>query len=313
MFGLNGSSGKKQDVALCFGEKYYSIAGVGQDNSLLFAESRVFSEDLSQVISQGLTNDVERLNLIGASCQVVLTPDQYQLVLMDALNVPPEEMAKAIRWKLKGLIDYPLNDIAVDVYPIPPYGVAGRQKKVLVAVTPMSKLKNKLSLFESAYLRVAGVGISELALRNILALVSKDSPSPIIVISLENGMHKLQIFFENYLYLVRALNMPSNVMEDGASGVDNVLLEIQRSMDYCLSELKLSEVKKIYFTPGYHQANTLLSYLNTELAQEVELLDLAKIIEVEPGMNWKKQHDCFYSIGGALNHIHVQKQKEQRL
>ena len=53
-------------------------------------------------------------------CATLLEPGDYQLLLVEAPNVPPAELKAAIRWRIKDLLDYHVDDATVDVLDIPP-------------------------------------------------------------------------------------------------------------------------------------------------------------------------------------------------
>jgi len=299
MFGLNLKARTGKTIACCLSERGYSLAAVKDNKKLIFNLSREFASK-PELMRKTFADDVAQLHIVGAQCRVILAPGQYQLLLMDALDVPEEEMVKALRWRLKGLVDYPLNDIAMDAFIVPPHGVVGQRRKVFVAVTLLSALKTKLAMLEAAYLTVSSIGIGELALANLLALMPKKPEAPLIVISLEQSLCQLQIIYSDKLYLVRQLPFNQSLIKEVGVMGEGVLLEIQRSIDYCLSELKLPEPQQIVFTPGFHEATDLLAFLRQELTKEIILLDIGNFLQMEPRLTLKEEQDSFYSIGGAL-------------
>lgn len=301
MFGFKFNQSLKQTLACCLEESSYSISLVDANNRVVIHKHRDFSEKSSlNTLNEALTKDIEHLGLIGLSCRLILTSNQYELLHMDALDVPDEEAPKALRWRLKGLVDYPLNDVAIDVFHIPPHGVAGGRKKIFVAVTPLSALKIKLSTLEMAYLNTDVVTISELALRNFLTFVPLKHEAPVIVIGFQQKSCQLLLFFKNDLYLIRELSLNKKQVEENAPEAQSILLEIQRSMDYCQSELKLPGPRQIYLTPSFHKAGELLQFLRDELSVDVVLIDMNDYLEIEPKLDLESQHNAFYSISGAL-------------
>lgn len=301
MFGLSAKTSEQHTVAFSLGEKNYSVASFEDNKTLLFAECRNFADKIPELIRQALKEDIERLHLIGKKCRVVLEPGQYVLLLMDALDMPPEDMAKALRWRLKGLVDYPLNDIVIDVFHAPAHGVAGQRKKVFVAITQLSTLKSKLDWFESAYMEVSTVSIAELAQRNILSWMPNVFSNTVLVIGMGETSCQLQIYHDNDLYLVRELSIAPSLFTKNSPQAHNILLEIQRSMDYCLSELKIPEPQQIIFTPGFFAEPSFLEFLHEELKKEVKLLDLSHLFTLDRSIGLQTQQDCYYSIGGAVN------------
>src|SRR5918996_2259332 len=66
-----------------------------------------------------LTRLARQFRLERYRCTTLLPRDDYQLHQVDAPNVPAAEMKAAVRWRVKDLIDYPLETATVDVLDIP--------------------------------------------------------------------------------------------------------------------------------------------------------------------------------------------------
>src|SRR5512141_641180 len=60
----------------------------------------------------------EKFELARYRCATLLHPAEYQLMMVDAPNVPREELKAAIRWRVKDLLDYHIDDAAMDVLDI---------------------------------------------------------------------------------------------------------------------------------------------------------------------------------------------------
>lgn len=252
-----------------------------------------------ETMANTLADDAKEQHWIGASCNLILAPQQYQLVVMDALDVPEADRAKALKWHLKGLIEYPLNDIALDVF-MAPSNNHSKQQKVFVAVTPLSKLRTKLALFESACIDINEVGIAELALRQICTFLPNPQGAPMMVLSLEKEHCQLHVFYHHQLYLVRTLKKVEPIAKEGSSEMENMLLEIQRSIDYCLVTLRIPEPQRIVFTPGFYKTKSVLDYLKKEQKKPIDVIDLNSLLALNTPLTPELQHHLFYSIGGAL-------------
>ncbi|EHL30648.1 hypothetical protein [Legionella drancourtii] len=298
MFGIGKP--KAQPPLACFLSDYgYSLVGLENAQHIGFYEEHYFSAPSPLLIAQCLAEDVNKHYLVGHSCQVILAPNLYQLILMDMPDVAEDEIAKALRWQLKGLIDYPLNDIAVDAFTVPPHGAGGKRKKTFVTVTLLSALINKVAMLESCLLNVASISISELALSKILTRYPLLSDAPSIVISYDEELCQLHVHYQHDLYLFRTLPMSPSIIQADSSANQDMLLEIQRSIDYCLIELKLPEPKQIFFTPSFYEAKNLLIFLQKELDKDVRLLDINLLFASEP-IAPEIMSKIFYAVGGAL-------------
>jgi len=58
-------------------------------------------------------------------CSTLLDIGDYQLLLVDAPEVPPQELRAAVRWQIQDLIDFHIDDAVLDVFDAPPGGPAG--------------------------------------------------------------------------------------------------------------------------------------------------------------------------------------------
>jgi len=298
---------KKQDqpellVASCLGENSYSIAAVTQDKRVLFCQHRVFNDNAVHQMAKSLADDVDRFNLITHSCQLILLPGQYQLILMDALDVPEADMAKALRWSLKGYSDYDLDDVAIDVFLLPLE--TGDQKKALVALTPLSILNKKRAVYESAFLEITVVSIAEIALKKVLTLMRPSTPNPdeapIIVITICDTIRKLHIVYQDQFCLIRDLSSSARPAPDEPAELADIIGELERSIDYCVNKLNLPEPKQLFFTPGFHRAVDYFQTIKEKLALDVSIIDLNDYLKMESPLSLEVQHEVFYSIAGAL-------------
>ncbi|MDA9271821.1 hypothetical protein N9Q05_00340 [bacterium] len=303
MFGFEKQIQPDLSIACCLGVMHYSLAVLTQNKHVLHCLSKKFDESTLPLMAKTLASDVERLNLLAHDCQLILFPGQYQLILMDALDIPEADMAKALRWSLKGLSDYDLDDVAIDAFMLPE--VAGdSQKKIMVAITPLSKLDKMRAVLESACLEVTTASVSEIALINLLALMfpvtSDENTAPLLMISLCDTIRKLHIVHNNTFYLVRELPLLTNAITDEPVEMSNIILELERSIDYCINKLNLSEPKQILFTPGFHNAVAYLKIIEEKLGINTTIIDLNDYLNIEPALSLKEQHDVFYSIAGAI-------------
>ncbi len=300
MFGFRIKEASQASFTLYLDAKSYSMASVDAHRRVLFAESRALKEKNDPLLERSLAGDVERLWLIGKSCRVILASGLYQLLLMDAPNVSDDEMAKALKWQLKGQIDYPLNDIVLYTLQVPLHGTGGQRKKVFVAITQLSQLKTRLAMLERVCLDVRSVHISELSLVKLVAIMPHDNQFPIMVISWHETVCQIHVLFQNELFLVRELPLSSGLILKDTTTSQHLLLELQRSFDYCQVELKLPEIKQVLLTPSFYGDEELLVYLNKELGKEIKWIDLNTLFTLERPLSMKEQSDVLFCLGGAV-------------
>jgi MSHA biogenesis protein MshI len=94
-------------------------------------------------------------------CATLLEPGDYQLLQVEAPNVPPAELKAAIRWRIKDLLDYHVDDATVDVLDIPPdptgaarshsmYAVAARNDAIQACIERFDAVQIPLSVIDIA-------------------------------------------------------------------------------------------------------------------------------------------------------------------
>jgi MSHA biogenesis protein MshI len=70
-------------------------------------------------MDQALADIIQKNTLGRAPLSAVVDSGSYQLVQLEAPNVEPQEWRAAIRWRLRDVIDFPLEEATVDVFEIP--------------------------------------------------------------------------------------------------------------------------------------------------------------------------------------------------
>lgn len=176
----------------------------------------------------------------GAHTTVVLPLDQYsvfQLERPDGLN--DHDLADALRWKLKDLLDYSPSNAVCDVFEFPQDASRGRGHLVNVVAARKSLAKELVELVSSAGLELRRVDVAELALRNFAARMDT-SGRGMALVHLRDGYGQMVVCKGPVLYLSRRLDVSSAELRDAGSqenAVQSLALEMQRSLDYFESQL----------------------------------------------------------------------------
>jgi len=295
---------KKQQYHPCFCLRQEGVSMVIFDqNSQKITAHEFITADLNddeevQLLLLELSN---RYDLAGKKCQLVLMPGQYQLLMTERLEVPMEEMAQALKWRIKGLLDYPIDDVSISVCEIPPHGISGQKKAVFLAATQQSWLEKKIDQFGRAYMSISNVTIADMAIRNIIS-DKYDNGQPLACLYIDTLVSKIIIYNKHNLFLIRQLSHNINLNDKGAmsSALDNILLEVQRSYDYCVSELKLNSPSKLIVSPRVVSHKELYDYLQTNLSTPVEAIDLIPYLQVEESLSLERQSQLLLPIGCGL-------------
>ncbi|HUT40683.1 MAG TPA: hypothetical protein VM011_05015, partial [Gammaproteobacteria bacterium] len=81
-------------------------------------------------------------------CSTLLDIGDYQLLVVDAPEVPPQELRAAVRWQIQELIDFHIDDAVLDVFDAPPGGPAGTRKQMYVVVARAATVKQRIDQLE---------------------------------------------------------------------------------------------------------------------------------------------------------------------
>ncbi|TSA15955.1 MAG: hypothetical protein D4R74_05425 [Betaproteobacteria bacterium] len=140
-------------------------------------------------------------------CATLLHPAEYQLLMVDAPNVPRDELKAAIRWRVKDLLEYHIDDATMDVLDIPFDKEAPGKSHYMYAVAAKNEtVQGQISQFERARIELQVIDIPETAQRNIAELYeTADRGVGMLTFDHAGGLFTLS--YAGELYLARRLDV----------------------------------------------------------------------------------------------------------
>jgi MSHA biogenesis protein MshI len=263
-------------------------------------------------------------------CTTLLAAGQYQLLSVDAPSVPPQEMKEAVRWRLKDMIDFPVDQATIDMVDVPVFNASGARNQTLFAVAAQnSVIEQRQMLFAKAKIALTAIDIPEMAQRNMSALLEPEGRG-IAMLSFNADGGLLTVTYNGELYLSRRIDVSSTQLlsVDGQRGVgnsagrdielapdeeklvardaqlsifDKITLELQRSLDHCDRQYHFIVVDKLVLAPI--DAPALRAHLSTNMYMPVQMLDLADIVDLSDAphlLKSQQQQRFFMCLGAAL-------------
>ncbi|HEX8962571.1 MAG TPA: hypothetical protein VF801_06165 [Rhodocyclaceae bacterium] len=217
-----------------------------------------------------------RARLTGR-CTTLLRHGQYQIVQVEAPQVPAEERREAVRWRIKDMLEFPVDQAGVDVVDIPGGGGAGRGPQVFGIAASHAALTPLIRLFQDAKIRLQAVDIPELAQRNVAALFEEEGRGLATLCFDANG-GRMVFTYKGELFATRRIEVAAaDLVARGAEapgGVfERVLLDVQRSLDNFDRNYSFITLSKLLVAP-MPGAEAFVAYLKDNLYQTVELMDL---------------------------------------
>ena len=283
-FGRLSARGKPPGwLAVELGEDSVSLAHVvpnGGQPAVEFAEER--SWDAAD--PKSLEQVVREFGVKRFQCTTLLRPDQYQILLVEAPAVKPEELKSAVRWRIKDLLDYHVDDATIDVLDVPvPAGVAQRTHYMYTVAARNEVIRATIDRFAAAGMPLAVIDIPDTAQRNIAALLENDQRA-VVTLSFDTQGGLITVNFNGELYLSRRLDVTLAQLADAEGEArerifDRVLVETQRSLDHCERTYPFFALGRLAVGPFPGGAG-LREHLAANLYLPLEILDLAQLVRL---------------------------------
>jgi MSHA biogenesis protein MshI len=235
----------------------------------------------------------------------VLPSDKYSMLLVEAPEVPADELRAAVRWRVRDLIDFHIDDAVLDVFQMPGRRPGGHGQMMYAIAARSDGVQAAVDVAEDAGLRLKAIDILELSLRNIGLLLDKDERGIALMYLAENTGVML-IVRQGALYLARRLETGVRTLADAGelrSGlIDGLALEARRSLDYFESHFEQSSVPVIY-TSGLKPGD--IDQMSGELGLRVRNIELGSLFETAVDYDDEISRRCLPAIGAALRHEEV--------
>lgn len=241
------------------------------------------------------------------ACTTLLATSEYQMLVVDAPNAPPDELKSAVRWRIKDMLDFHVDDATIDVLDIPPDKNSPTRGHSMYAVATKSEtIRQRQQLFAQAKISLSVIDVPEMAQRNIAALLEPPGRGlAMLSFSDEGGL--LTITQDGELYLARRIDIPLEQLtsagaEQKASLFERIVLELQRSLDHFDRQFNHITLAKLLLGPLPEQLGLKENlagnlYLPVESMNLDDVLNLSNVPALE---DIGRQATCFLTLGAAL-------------
>jgi MSHA biogenesis protein MshI len=236
----------------------------------------------------------------------VLAVERYRLLAQDAPDLPRTEWADALRWRLKDVVDFPVDTAAIDVLAVPGPTESSPPRSVLVAIASAEAVKEVSTFAERARLPLAAIDVVETALRNLCALQG-DAPRARALLWLGEASAYLVVTLRGELLMTRQIDvglarLNSAVPEEQAAAHERVALEVQRTLDLCERLFSHANTASLAVVPCVGAAELVASlagavYIPVALLPMHEQLDFSAVPALA---NVAAQAEYAIAIGSAL-------------
>jgi MSHA biogenesis protein MshI len=299
MFGRRDREPGWLAIALQPGELHYAhgIRGSGRPSVLRCGKRAL---DASAKVAADLSKE---LGFERYRCSTVLPAGEYQLLLVDTPGVQPSELKTAVRWRIKDLLDYKIDEATVDCLEVPADPASGGTSRWTYAVAARNDaVKGCIGRFEAAAIPLQVIDIQETAQRNIASLFETDGHG-LAFLSVDARQALLTVNFRGELYLARRIDIGvDDLFGDGREdALARMALELQRSFDHFDRQFPYVRIAKLALGPeprdtglGAHLAQNL--DLPVEATHLHDVVAFGEDVHLDERTTW----ELFSVLGAAL-------------
>ncbi|MES2878129.1 MAG: hypothetical protein V4713_06880 [Pseudomonadota bacterium] len=160
---------------------------------------------------------LQGLGLKGLETRIMLRPEQYQLLQIDAPAVAPEELRSAARYQIKEMLESHVDDVTLDVMRVGDGQQKGVQHLFVVAATN-AVLREVLDLGDALQWTVSVIDIQETAQRNLqtalTGLEGRTDRATAALVLVEGQQVVLTISANEELFYSRRFELPTAFLTD---------------------------------------------------------------------------------------------------
>jgi MSHA biogenesis protein MshI len=314
----------------------------------------------------------------GIPAVLVLDDDDYEVLLVEAPNVPDEELSAAIEFRIGDLLAQPIEETAIQALRLPRDAYRGRMSTAHAIACPNETIKKRVRWAQKLHLVVEIITVPELSLLNVLAASSIDQGIALLELGPNHGC--IRLYQNGALFLTRHVEIGIDVLdinsaveettfenasaEDGdhsdinlgemrlddltsensdsgdnfesselqlevaeddwtsykeayvgfspkaqvnGQQVENLVLEVQRSLDYYESQLGMGQITQLWLMGGDRDLKDLVDAMQPLLNAHIEQPDIADKLAKKMGMEVSNDvidiNKAVTALGGALAYV----------
>ncbi|ART79237.1 MSHA biogenesis protein MshI [Oceanisphaera avium] len=218
-------------------------------NRLVAIDAQELTRALEQEIderesaAQALRAFIDAQQWQGRAIHLVLNRHWYQQTLIEKPAMPEAELSQALPWCMRELVSQPIENLLFDYIDLPP-GPVG-QSRIAVYSSERDQLAHLVQAINFKG-EVASIGVDELVIANLLSpeergLLLHKMPGQELTVTF---IHHQQWHFSRTIRGFQALDDEQMPVDQFV--FDNLLLELQRSIDYAVGQLKLNPPENWY-------------------------------------------------------------------
>lgn len=213
----------------------------------------------------------------------VLQHGQYQLLTLDAPDLPREEWRDAVRWSIKEMVDFPVETAGIDVIDIPFNPQQLRRASLMAVVAPRSALAPLADAGADAGLTWGAIDVPETALRN-LAVLGAESGGDEALLHVGATHSTLVVVAQGELLVSRQIEVTLDQLTDADETqrqphFERASLELQRTLDNVERQFSFANLARLAVAPS-EPLHSFIGYVRDLIYVPVAAFELGAVIDL---------------------------------
>jgi MSHA biogenesis protein MshI len=253
-----------------------------------------------ELINFLLDQCVKEHNIKGVATSCILSRDLYRLILIDIPeNVPKNELREATKWLIKDLIDFPMDNLASDVFLLPKFSQNDNNAYVCVAKKHMLKVRQQQII--SSELALVEMSIIDLALAALTAQLPENQIH--VLVSLLPSHSTLLLTMNHSLCLKHDIECTIDFSSENnqIKSLDTLPTQIGSFIKFFLAQLNQNYPVEIFVLPTGKYTEVIIDKIHSSLPYPVKQIDISKLFSFPPNTPQKDIDHCLVSLGGLWN------------
>jgi MSHA biogenesis protein MshI len=182
----------------------------------LFAVQQMGVERQGSDSMEDFVRRLQGLGLKGLLTHVMLRPEQYQLLQIDAPPVAPEELRAAARFQIREMVNVHIDDITLDVMQVGDGQQRGTNNNLFVVAAKNEVVREVMALGDALNWTVPVIDIQETAQRNLQSALARQdgrverADATLLVSDTQQAV--LTISANDELFFTRRLDLPQGFL-----------------------------------------------------------------------------------------------------
>lgn len=279
----------------------YVVCRDGERPALRWASAAAWDDPVATLRGLRRSHGLAALRKVA-----LLQRPQYQLLPMDAPEIPRDDWRDAARWSLKDTVDFAMDDAGLALLDIPNDPAQRRRASLIAVAAPHAQLAPLAAVGADAGMPWDAIDVPETALRNIAALTEEAGRAQALLHTSETHS-TLVVTVQGELLLARHIDVGLRQLsatddDTRTQAYERASLELQRTLDSVERQFSHLSLGRVLVCPGAPLAD-FISYASELVYAPVAALDLADHIDLSavPELADPAQQAAYlHAIGAAL-------------